>query len=73
MCKGNKSYETILKIITLLLKKKKNTLVNICMKGIQKMKEEYVKIITGMIEECEDVALLDLIFQLLKKEGYANT
>ena len=37
------------------------------------MKEEYVETIVKMIAKCEDVALLDLIFQLLKKEGYANT
>lgn len=37
------------------------------------MKEEYVEAITTMVGKCEDVALLDLIFQLLKKEGYTNT
>lgn len=37
------------------------------------MEEEYIENIKRMISKCEDVALLDLIFQLLKKEGYANT
>ena len=37
------------------------------------MEEEYVESIIRMVSVCKDVALLDLIFQLLKKEGYANT
>ena len=37
------------------------------------MKQEYVEIITKMVAECEDVALLNLIFQLLNKEEYAKT
>ena len=42
------------------------------MKGILKVKEEYVESIKQMLEECEDVALLDLIFQLLKKVELLN-
>lgn len=37
------------------------------------MEEEYIESIVTMVSGCKDVALLDLIFQLLKKEGYANT
>jgi hypothetical protein len=37
------------------------------------MEEELKDAIIGMVAECKDVALLDLIFQLLKKEGYAKT
>ena len=37
------------------------------MKGILKVKEEYVELIKLMLESCEDIALLDLIYQLLKK------
>lgn len=36
------------------------------------MKEEYVESIKQMLEKCEDVALLDLIFQLLKKVELLN-
>ena len=35
--------------------------------------EEYIEAIEKMLVKCEDVTLLDLIFQLLKKEGYTNT
>lgn len=35
--------------------------------------DEYIAGIVSMLWGCKDVALLDLIFQLLKKEGYANT
>ena len=38
-----------------------------------KMEKEYIENIVKMVSGCNDVALLDLIFQLLKKEGYANT
>lgn len=31
------------------------------------MKEEYIQEITKLINNCEDISLLDLIFQLLKK------
>lgn len=31
------------------------------------MKEEYVKEITELVKKCDDLSLLDLIFQLLKK------
>ena len=37
------------------------------------MGEGEVETIVKMVKECEDVALLDLIFQLLKREEYANT
>ena len=36
------------------------------------MKEDYIEAINKMVAECNDVALLNLIFQLLKKQGYAN-
>ena len=31
------------------------------------MKEEYIQAITELLKECNDLSLLDLIFQLLKK------
>ena len=31
------------------------------------MKEEYIKVITELLKECQDVSLLDLIYQLLEK------
>ena len=33
------------------------------------MKEEYIESIKKRIESCEDISLLDLIHQLLVKEG----
>lgn len=33
------------------------------------MREEYIKKITELLEKCNDLSLLDLIFQLLKKRS----
>jgi hypothetical protein len=33
------------------------------------MKEEYVEKITELLPDCNDLSLLDLIFQLLKKHS----
>lgn len=33
------------------------------------MREEYVKEIAELVKTCEDLSLLDLIFQLLKKHS----
>ncbi len=33
------------------------------------MKAEYIKAIVSMLEKCEDISLLDLIFQLLRKSA----
>ena len=33
------------------------------------MKEEYIKAIVGLLEKCNDISLLDLIYQLLKKRS----
>lgn len=33
------------------------------------MKKEYIKTITKLMEQCNDVALLDLIMKLLVKSG----
>lgn len=35
-------------------------------------KKEYIEAITPLLEECEDMSLIDLIFQLLKKHSKAN-
>jgi hypothetical protein len=50
-----------------MLTPRKTGLVNIFMKGIPNVKDEYVESIKQMLEACDDIALLDLIFQLLKK------
>lgn len=42
------------------------------LKGILTVKEEYVESIKQRLEECEDVALLDLILQLLQKSNETN-
>lgn len=31
------------------------------------MKEEYIQAITELLKNCNDISILDLIFQLLKK------
>lgn len=33
------------------------------------MKEEYIKQIIELLNQCNDISLLDLIFQLLHKSG----
>ncbi len=33
------------------------------------MKEEYIQTITELLKQCNDISLLDLIFQLLKKHS----
>lgn len=33
------------------------------------MREEYIEVIKKQVESCEDINLLDLIYQLLSKEG----
>ena len=33
------------------------------------MKEEYVKEITELLKKCDDLSLLDLIYQLLQKHS----
>lgn len=33
------------------------------------MKEEYIQAITELLKECNDLSLLDLIYQLLKKQS----
>ena len=35
------------------------------------MYEEYIKKITDQLSKCEDISLLDLIYQLLKKSQQA--
>ena len=45
----------------------------IILTGYSKMEEELKEAIGKMVEECKDVALLDLICQLLKKEVHAKT
>ena len=36
------------------------------------MKEQYIKDITELLEECEDLSLLDFIYQLLYKAQEAS-
>lgn len=36
------------------------------------MKQEYIEAITKQMQECNDIALLDLIRKLLTKAGEAN-
>lgn len=36
------------------------------------MKEQIKEAIKKQLEACEDTSLLDLVHQLLKKEGYAS-
>lgn len=38
-------------------------------KGGASMKEEYINAITSLINQCQDIELLDLIFRLLKHHG----
>lgn len=33
------------------------------------MKEQYIRTITELLQQCNDLKLLDLIFQLLKKRS----
>jgi hypothetical protein len=42
------------------------------MKGVPQVKEDYIESIKQMLEACDDIALLDLIYQLLKKVGSAQ-
>lgn len=35
-------------------------------------KQEYIEAIIPLLNECEDLSLIDLIFQLLKKHSKAN-
>ena len=39
------------------------------MKGDPHMKEEYIQEITELLKHCNDISLLDFIFQLLKKQA----
>lgn len=35
-------------------------------------KQEYIEAIIPLLNECEDLSLIDLIFQLLKKQSIVN-
>ena len=39
------------------------------LKGEPRVEEEYIQAITELLKDCNDISLLDLIYQLLKKHS----